>query len=105
MKIMKKDRRKIKISGKNVSKKIVQELDETRKEITEKLITLILGGVGLVAALAWNEAIATLFENLLKTTGEVVGKFIYAVIVTVILAIISLNLQKVLEKALREKRG
>lgn len=71
--------------------------NEAKKEFREKTATLILGGFGLVAALAWNEAIKTLFETILPRNSELIGKFLYAFIVTAILAIISMNLRKISE--------
>ena len=38
------------------------KIKETKKEVREKMLTLILAGFGLVAALAWNDAIQTLFK-------------------------------------------
>lgn len=79
-------------------KKIKNGLTEARKEFQEKTTTLILGGFGLVAALAWNEAIKTFFETILPENSELIGKFLYALIVTAILAITSMNLRKISEK-------
>jgi len=78
--------------------KIKDGIEETRREFKEKTITLILGGFGLVAALAWNEAIKSLFETLFPKNNELIGKFIYATIVTTIVVIISLQLKKISEK-------
>lgn len=73
-------------------------LDRTRKTFVEKMVTLILGGFGLVAALAWNEAIKSLFDTLFKKTGTLVGKFAYATLITAIVVIVSLRLKKISEK-------
>ncbi len=53
-----------------------------------------MGGFGLVAALAWNEAIKSLFENLFKDKGSIISKFVYATIITVIVVIVSIQLQR-----------
>ena len=74
--------------------KIKNGIEEVKREFKEKTITLILGGFGLVAALAWNEAIKTLFETIFPKKNELIGKFIYAIIITVIVVIISLQLKK-----------
>lgn len=79
-------------------KKIRNGIEEVKREFKEKVITLILGGFGLVAALAWNEAIKTLFETLFPKRSELIGKFIYAMIVTAIVVVISLQLKKISEK-------
>jgi len=78
--------------------KIKNGIEEIKREFKEKTVTLILGGFGLVAALAWNEAIKTLFETIFPKKNELIGKFIYAIIVTIIVVIISLQLRKISEK-------
>jgi len=84
---------------KGKSKKIIiRGVRKTSTAVQQKTITLILGGFGLVAALAWNEAIKSLFENLFKNKGSLIGKFSYAIIVTVIIAIVSMRLQKTSQK-------
>ena len=83
---------------KEVLKNSIKKIEETKREFKEKTITLILGGFGLVAALAWNEAIKSLFEALFPKKNELIGKFIYAIIVTIIVVIASLHLRKISEK-------
>jgi len=78
--------------------KPLKEIGETKREFKEKTITLILGGFGLVAALAWNEAIKSLFETFFKKNNELIGKFLYAIIVTIIIVIVSMRLKKIAEK-------
>ncbi len=78
--------------------KPLKEIEETKREFKEKTITLILGGFGLVAALARNEAIKSLFETFFKKNNELIGKFIYAIIVTVIIVLVSMRLRKIAEK-------
>jgi len=78
--------------------KTLEEIKKTEREFREKTITLILGGFGLVAALAWNEAIKSLFEILFPKKGELIGKFIYAILVTAIVVLVSMRLRKIAEK-------
>ena len=78
--------------------KPLKEIEEVKREFTEKTITLILGGFGLVAALAWNEAIKSLFETFFKKSNAILGKFLYAMIVTVIVVVVSMRLRKIVEK-------
>lgn len=78
--------------------KPLKEIGETKREFKEKTITLILGGFGLVAALAWNEAIKSLFETFFEKSNELIGKFLYAIIVTIIIVIVSMRLKKIAEK-------
>ena len=76
-------------------KKIKNEIKEIKKELKEKTLTFILGGFGLVAALAWNEAIKTLFETFFPKESALIGKFIYAIIVTIIVVLASSQLTKI----------
>jgi hypothetical protein len=52
-------------------------------EILDKFSQLITTALGLVAALAWNDAIQTLFQQFLGTVGgALAAKLFYAVLVT-----------------------
>ena len=67
--------------------------------VRERTVTLILAGFGLVAALAWNDAIQALFKEIFgEAPSSVVAKFGYALIITAIVTIVSLRLGKVAEK-------
>lgn len=61
-----------------------------KKEIRTRTIGYILTAFGLVAGLAWNDAIKSLIDRLfpLETDGIWV-KFAYAVIITLVVIIIS----------------
>ena len=67
--------------------------------VKERTVTLILAGFGLVAALAWNDAIQALFKEIFgEAPSSVVAKFGYALIITAIVTIVSLRLGKIAEK-------
>ena len=54
-------------------------------EILEQFSQLMTTALGLVAALAWNTAIQGLFTQLFgEAGGALVGQFIYAVIITLV---------------------
>ncbi len=54
-------------------------------EILDKFSNLITTALGLVAALVWNDAIQTLFQQFLGTAGgALAAKVFYAVLVTVV---------------------
>jgi len=60
-----------------------------RNEVIDKLTILVTSAFGLVAALAWNEAI----KDFLKTFGfEEYGPIVYALIVTVLAVLITVLL-------------
>ena len=69
-----------------------------RLEILEKISQLVTAGFGLVAALAWNEAIQSLFRLLFPQQSEIWAKFGYALIITVLVVIITLKLGDLINK-------
>jgi len=67
-----------------------KEAGELKKEFMQKTASLIIAGFGLIAALAWNEAIKSLFDVLFgPTKASLLAKFLYAVIITLIVVIVS----------------
>lgn len=66
-------------------------MDTLRKQIKNQAVTYILGALGLVAGLAWNDAIKTLIDFLfpLDKNGIII-KFIYAAIITVVVVLLGL---------------
>ncbi len=79
---------------------IIKNLKKSGKkfsnEAKEKSIGYIEAGLGLVAGLAWNEAIKTTIETLFSVSrNTMIAKFVYAALITVIIVIISTNLRKI----------
>ena len=72
----------------------------------EKVITLMTGAMGLVAALAWNDAIRKLFERVFGTQGggDITAMFIYAAIVTTAVVIVTYRLTRIVEKMKKKER-
>ena len=71
-------------------------------EILEKISTLVTAGLGLVAALAWNNAIKKLFEVIFGKQSELVAMFGYAVIVTIIVVLVTIKLGRAVSKIKEE---
>ncbi len=71
---------------------------EVPKEATFQSLTYIIGAFGLVAALAWNEAIKALINYFFKAENNVVSLFIYAVIVTIFAVMATSRLSKLNKK-------
>ncbi|MFH1308695.1 MAG: DUF5654 family protein [Patescibacteria group bacterium] len=79
--------------------KIKQEQTKIRKEAKKQILGYITAALGLVAGLAWNEAIKALIEEFIPLGGsDLVAKLIYAFIVTIIIVIVSMYLVKALKK-------
>lgn len=70
------------------------ETKSLKAEILDKMTDLATAGFGLVAALAWNDAIGSLFSIIFPQAGNVIAQFIYAVIITVLVVLITLKLGK-----------
>jgi uncharacterized membrane protein len=69
-----------------------------KKEIIEKISSLIIAAFGLVAALAWNGAIQAIFKELFGDAEGLVPMIIYAVTVTVIAVFVTVWVAKVAGK-------
>ena len=67
-------------------------------EVLGKLSDLITAGLGLVAALAWNDAIQELFKKLFGAQSTVLAKFLYAIVITVLIVYITIKLGKIINK-------
>lgn len=67
-----------------------------KKEVIEKMSALVTAAFGLVAALAWNDAIKSGIESLGLTAY---GPWVYAIIVTVIAVIATIWIGKIAAKA------
>ena len=76
-------------------------------EILDKFSDLITTALGLVAALAWNEAIQQLFNQFLgEAGGALAAKFFYAFLVTLVVIFATIAVSRAAERAkkLEEER-
>jgi hypothetical protein len=60
--------------------------------LLQTMITLASASLGLVAALAWNEAIKAAIRRLLGEDDSLAGLFIYAILATLIAVVVLLIL-------------
>ena len=61
-----------------------------KKEIIDKMSALVTAAFGLVAALAWNDAIKAIFKEVFGTPDKMSAMIAYAIVVTVIAVIMTL---------------
>ena len=72
---------------------------EFRKQVIEKVGTLIISAFGLVAALAWNTTIQAAVTKFLGTSGsQLAGLLVYALVVTIIAILATIYISKLSEK-------
>jgi hypothetical protein len=67
--------------------------------VLETIAALITAAFGLLAALAWNEAIRWAVLEVLGTADAGLGYFIYAIIVTILAVIMTVIIARSLAKA------
>jgi uncharacterized protein DUF5654 len=71
---------------------------DMQKEVIEKIAALITAAFGLIAALAWNEAITEIFRLVLGEQSGVYALIFYAVVVTIIAVVVTIWIGRVAEK-------
>ena len=70
-----------------------------REQILDKMSALITAAFGLVAALAWNDAIKAIFKEIFGTSDTLIPMIIYATIVTVIAVILTIIVARAVSRA------
>jgi hypothetical protein len=79
-------------------KKVTQEERSFKRELADQLVTLSTSGFGLVAALAWNEAIQSFVKDYIQvffpSQYGVISKFIYALLITLFAVFIIYQLSR-----------
>ncbi len=76
-----------------------QKSDEFKVQLLETFASLITAAFGLVAALAWNEAIKQAVAVVFKSENDLLGLTVYAIIVTVLAVIMTLLIARSLSNA------
>lgn len=74
--------------------KLKKSINKGKSDLKEKIAVLITGAFSFVAALAWNEAIQSIFNEFTTIKQGLIGKLIYAVFVTVIAIIAGYSISK-----------
>src|SRR5690242_18602799 len=69
-----------------------------KRELVEQMVTLSTSGFGLVAALAWNEAIQSFVQSYIEKFypegSGVISKFLYAILITLFAVLITYQLSR-----------
>ncbi len=76
-------------------KKILSEAEVIKNEVKRKIISYIAAAFGLVAGLAWNDAIKSIIDYLFPhSSGGLLAKIVYAFILTIIVAVLLFYLER-----------
>lgn len=76
-----------------------EEIDKpVRVAVIDKIVQSIITGLGLITALAWNDAIQEAFGRFLSKPAGLLAKFIYAMILTTAIVLVTLQLTKVAKR-------
>ncbi len=91
-----------------IQKKETKEEKRLHVEVIKQMVTLSTSGFGLVAALAWNSLIQEVVNNYVKKwlpgNSGIISLLIYAVIVTVLAVVITMQLSRLAQKLQKESQ-
>jgi hypothetical protein len=68
-------------------------------EVLDKIAALVTAAFGLVAALAWNEAIKAVFKEIFGAEDAIGPMLIYAIVVTIAAVILTIVVARAASKA------
>lgn len=74
-----------------------------KKEVVEKLAALITAAFGLVAALAWNNAIQSIFQSIFGEASSIIAMLAYAILVTILAVYVTVKIGNLSEKTKGKK--
>lgn len=75
------------------------------RDVLEKTLQLAIAAFGLVAALAWNDAIQSLFTQLFGEAADVTAKFVYAIMITALVVFATIKLARWQEQVTRKEES
>ena len=73
-------------------------MSDVGQTVIKTIITLVTTAFGLVAGLAWNDAIQKLIESVMGPGDAMTGLFTYAIIVTILAVVVTIILARVAGK-------
>jgi hypothetical protein len=77
-----------------------KEKQRLRVEVLEKVASLATAGFGLVAALAWNDAIKALFTTWFPAPADnLLAKVGYALVITILVVIVTVQIGRAVNVA------
>ena len=72
----------------------------SREEIHERTTGYILTALGLVAGLAWNDAVSSFIKYFFPVEGNgIIIKFVYAIVLTIVIIFVSNSLLRIMTRS------
>lgn len=75
-----------------------EKADDVRKQVTRTISTLLTVAFGLIAALAWNDAIKAIIATVIPKGNGITGLLIYAILITIIAVVATMLIARALGK-------
>jgi len=75
-----------------------QQKEYLHLSVVKKILELMTAAFSFVAALAWNDAIQSLFAKIFGPAAGLAAKFVYALAVTAIVVLVALKLGRLTKK-------
>lgn len=72
--------------------------DEVKTQVAQTISTLMTVAFGLIAALAWNDAIKAIIVSVMPKGNGITGLLIYAILITIIAVVATLIIARALGK-------
>jgi ABC-type multidrug transport system fused ATPase/permease subunit len=88
-----------KIPPAEIAGKLKREARAAQREVLNKTLTLIISAFGLIAALAWNDAIKALLASVFRQEAGIMSLFIYAILITILAVLVTIYSSRVSAKA------
>lgn len=78
---------------------IRQSSAELSRQVREKIVGYIVAALGLIAGLAWNDAVKAAIESIFPAQeNSLWARFGYAIFISIVIVIISINLLKITQR-------
>lgn len=77
------------------NKTITKRVTGLGKEVAVQILNLATSALGLVAALAWNDAVQSVFKEYFPSASGIAAKFFYAIMVSFLIVAVTINLTKI----------
>jgi len=75
-----------------IKEKLNRGREKFNREARNQVITMIVTSFGLIAGLAWNEAIKSVIEHFFPTGDGMFAKLIYAFLLTILVVFVTFTL-------------